>query len=210
MKIIIYCLLFLLLLLKNNPVMGNSWADYIQSAYFLLTGKEHYHDRSSGSHQWINYQPDFTELKQKVFGQHIAVDVVTSLVSVHLANDRPQRALLLSLHGYTGTGKSYLSTMLARALYPHYRAHQNSVFVHKLQSTHHLSKQGDAAAVTRFNDAIEKGLLSGGGRCLFILDEVDKYQEGFLDNLIPYLEADFIRINGNLYDSKKSIFILIS
>ena len=60
-------------------------------------------------------------LSQKMFGQPLVGELL-NILSAHiesLNNDtkRNKKALVLSLHGWTGVGKNYASTMIAEALY---------------------------------------------------------------------------------------------
>ena len=58
------------------------------------------------------------DMSRKLYGQHLAADVVGSLVESHTEEgNQPAKALVLSFHGWTGVGKNYLSTMIANRLY---------------------------------------------------------------------------------------------
>lgn len=57
------------------------------------------------------------DMKAKLYGQHLAVDVVGKLVEGHIHAHHPSKALVLSFHGTTGVGKNYVSTMIADRLY---------------------------------------------------------------------------------------------
>ncbi|KAH9409833.1 hypothetical protein TYRP_023677 [Tyrophagus putrescentiae] len=59
--------------------------------------------------KWINYEPEYFELKRKVFGQHIAVPLAISL------------ALVLSFHRVTGIEKTFLAKHLTKGIYKQYR-----------------------------------------------------------------------------------------
>lgn len=160
------------------------------------------HDRSSN--KWINYEPAFTELERKLFGQHIAVELVKRSIRQHLKNDKPPKALVLSFHGYTGVGKNYLSKLVARAIYRQYGNDETSKFVHTLVATHFLSENANADRY-RLKTMIENG-ISNCERSLFIIDEVDKFPEKFLDFLIPYIESNN-KFNGANFN--KAIFLLL-
>ena len=56
-------------------------------------------------------------LKEEVFGQHIAADVVYRQVKAHITNPSPSKPLVLSFHGWTGNGKNHMAYLIARSLY---------------------------------------------------------------------------------------------
>ena len=56
-------------------------------------------------------------MDRKLYGQHLVIDVVGTLVEAHIDNHQPSRALVLSFHGTAGVGKNYVSTMIANRLY---------------------------------------------------------------------------------------------
>jgi predicted alpha/beta-fold hydrolase len=56
-------------------------------------------------------------LKEEVFGQHIAADVVYRTVKGYLSNPSPSKPLVLSFHGWTGNGKNHMAYVIARSLY---------------------------------------------------------------------------------------------
>ena len=61
-----------------------------------------------------------------VFGQHIVKKMVSKQLKAHLGQDFPQKALVLSFHGWTGTGKNYVAKYIAESLF---RKGQRSDFV---------------------------------------------------------------------------------
>ncbi|KAI6220394.1 Torsin [Aphelenchoides fujianensis] len=56
-------------------------------------------------------------LEDKLYGQHLAKDLILRSVRAHMQNKKPKKALVLSLHGWTGSGKNYVASMLGRAMY---------------------------------------------------------------------------------------------
>ena len=173
--------------------------------YYFSPPKEQCHSRASS--EWIIYKPDFTLLKQRMFGQHIAVNDALKIVTQHLADDSPSKALVLSFHGDTGVGKTFFAENLASAIYRNYSQTGRSRFVHKLRATHFLTTNFESTRRT-FLRFIQDGLRQCE-RSLFIIEEIDKYPVGLLDSLIPFVESDVV-IAGKTYNSRKSIFILLS
>ncbi len=46
-------------------------------------------------------------LKDQLMGQPLAHDLIFNSISSHINTENPSKALVLSLHGSTGTGKNY-------------------------------------------------------------------------------------------------------
>jgi len=68
------------------------------------------------------------ESKGQVFGQHLAVDGALGAIYGHITDPEPPKALVLSFHGWLGSGKTFFSHMIARNLFdgglrsPHVKA----------------------------------------------------------------------------------------
>jgi ATP-dependent Clp protease ATP-binding subunit ClpA len=57
-------------------------------------------------------------LREHLFGQHIALHVVMKALKGHFReNVRPNKALALSFHGLSGTGKTYTSQFIINSLF---------------------------------------------------------------------------------------------
>ena len=74
-------------------------------------------------------------LDQKLFGQHVASRVIQKAVTGFMNNKNPKKSLVLSLHGWTGTGKNLVSQLIAENIYKEGMA---SSFVHQFVSTAHI------------------------------------------------------------------------
>jgi len=72
------------------------------------------------------------DVKVKLYGQHLAADVILRLVEGHVDNEHPSKALVLSFHGTTGVGKNYVSKMIVDRLY---RRGSDSNFVKQFIAT---------------------------------------------------------------------------
>ncbi|XP_017580713.1 torsin family 1 isoform X3 [Pygocentrus nattereri] len=59
--------------------------------------------------EWMSYNKTGLEedLRTKLFGQHVAARVILKAVTGFMNNKNPRKPLVLSLHGWTGTGKNY-------------------------------------------------------------------------------------------------------
>ncbi|XP_032319551.1 torsin-3A isoform X2 [Camelus ferus] len=58
-----------------------------------------------------------TDLRVRLHGQHLARELVLMAVRSYLELPRPDKALALSFHGWSGTGKNFVARMLAENLY---------------------------------------------------------------------------------------------
>lgn len=57
------------------------------------------------------------DLAQHLAGQHLARALVVKALKAFVQDPAPTKPLVLSLHGWTGTGKSYVSSLLAHYLF---------------------------------------------------------------------------------------------
>ena len=68
----------------------------------------------------------------KLYGQHLVQKTVVNHIQGHVRQGiQPPKALVLSFHGGTGVGKTYLSSFIAKALYD---KGLKSPFVHVISS----------------------------------------------------------------------------
>ncbi len=169
-----------------------------------------------------NYLSGLT--RQHVFGQHLAVQVVTRALRAHLSKKEPRKALVLSFHGWTGGGKNYVARFVAESLF---KEGLRSKFVHLFMSTLHFPNEelvdeykvsrghhhGDFSAFQLYlflqlnlQDWI-RGNVSACAQTLFIFDEIDKMPEGVIDAIKPFIDFH-PSING--IDFRRSIFIFLS
>lgn len=144
------------------------------------------------------------EVKSKLYGQHIAEEIVIRAVNAHVRKPNPNKALVISFHGWTGSGKNFLAKMIAKAIY---KKEMHSEFVHLSVATlhfHHLDE------VEEYKEQLRlwiKGNLTLCERSLFIFDEMDKMPLQLLDVILPFI--DFYDHIGGI-DPRKSIFLFLS
>lgn len=174
------------------------------------------------------------DLENKLFGQHIASRIILKAVSGFMSNDNPKKPLVLSLHGWTGTGKNFVSELIAENIY---KEGMDSNFVHVFTSEHHFphSSQIDTyrvwwvklytlswntvtlcccaflyecACVSPQSQLQQwiKGNVSNCARSMFIFDEMDKMHPGLIDSIKPYLDY-YDKLDGISY--RKAIFIFL-
>ncbi|XP_052076356.1 torsin-1A-like [Mytilus californianus] len=146
----------------------------------------------------------FNRLQDKVYGQHIVLKAVKRYIKVHMTDKDPSKAVLLAMHGGTGTGKSYISSIIAESIY---QKGMKSKFVHFLSATIHFPHKND---IKQYQDYLRKLMETSVKNCersMFIFDEIDKMPPDLIDTIIPYL---------NYYDNhsginyRKAIFIFLS
>ncbi|XP_025087670.1 torsin-1A-like isoform X2 [Pomacea canaliculata] len=158
------------------------------------------------SERWIihNVTGLRANLEQKLYGQHLVGKVVANHIQAHVRNKNPHKALALSFHGSTGTGKNHVSRIIAEALY---KKGLHSKNVHLISSTKEFPHQEMLPLYKdRLRDMIEKQVKICA-QSLFIFDEIDKMPSGLIDTVKPYLDYHE-HLNGVNY--RQAIFLFLS
>lgn len=155
---------------------------------------------------WI--QPNVTGLEEKltknVFGQHLVTSLVTRSVRAHLRKSNPQKALVMSFHGWTGAGKNYVARWIAESMF---KEGMSSKYVHLFISTLHFPHQEQADLYRlRVQDWI-RGNVSICQSSLFIFDEIDKMPEGMIDGIKPFIDHHHSVEGVNF---RKAIYVFLS
>ena len=143
-------------------------------------------------------------LKQKVFGQHLVQNSVPNLIKGHLSKPSPQKPLVLSFHGWTGTGKTWVSKLIAESLY---KEGLDSKFVKFIPIPLWFR---DTSKTNEQSEKLHHTIGSTLARCkysLFILEDVKSMNPRILDQLVPYLNYP-PPMDG--IDYTKAIYILLS
>ena len=143
-------------------------------------------------------------LRERLYGQHIVSDTVRKAVSAHLNNKAPGKALALSFNGWTGSGKTFVSKIIADHIF---RKGMLSQFVHHIIATHKYVHKSEVETYKRDLQRLVISAVSKCPRSLFIFDDVDKMPAGLIDVLKPYLDTH-LQIEG--VDYRKAIFIFLS
>ncbi|XP_057403634.1 torsin-1A isoform X2 [Balaenoptera acutorostrata] len=144
------------------------------------------------------------DLDSKLFGQHLAKKVILNAVSGFISNPKPKKPLTLSLHGWTGTGKNFVSKIIAENIY---EGGLNSDYVHLFVATLHFPHVSN---ITLYKDQLQswiRGNVSACARSIFIFDEMDKMHAGLIDAIKPYLDY-YDNLDGVSY--QKAIFVFLS
>ncbi|XP_005993299.1 torsin-1A [Latimeria chalumnae] len=143
-------------------------------------------------------------LQQKLFGQHLVQEVVLKAVRGFIKNKSPRKPLTLSMHGWTGTGKNFVSKIIVESIYP---KGLKSQFVHQFVSTIHFPH---ASHINLYKEQLQqwiRGNVSTCPRSIFIFDEMDKMHPGLIGSIKPYLDY-YDDVDGVSY--QKAIFIFLS
>uniref|UniRef100_K7D0C8 Torsin-1A n=4 Tax=Homininae TaxID=207598 RepID=K7D0C8_PANTR len=144
------------------------------------------------------------DLDDKLFGQHLAKKIILNAVFGFINNPKPKKPLTLSLHGWTGTGKNFVSKIIAENIY---EGGLNSDYVHLFVATLHFPH---ASNITLYKDQLQlwiRGNVSACARSIFIFDEMDKMHAGLIDAIKPFLDY-YDLVDGVSY--QKAMFIFLS
>ncbi|XP_044162377.1 torsin-1A-like [Bufo gargarizans] len=157
--------------------------------------------RMEGAVNVTALQVDFD---QNIFGQHLAKHVILKAVPRFLSNENPKKPLALSLHGWTGTGKNYISQILVHNIYSE---PMRKKCVRTIVATLHFPH---ANRIQEYKDQLQtmvKSAVKDCERSIFIFDEIDKMHPGLIDAIKPFLDY-YDHIDGVSY--RKAIFIFLS
>lgn len=143
-------------------------------------------------------------LRENVFGQHIVIDIVTRSLQAHMKKKEPKKALTLSFHGWTGSGKNFVSSFIAESLF---KEGMKSKFVHHFFSSIHFPKEEDSGTYKTSIQQWIRGNVTQCDRSLFIFDEIDKLPHGVIDAIKPFIDY---HENVDSVDYRRAVFIFIS
>ncbi|CAM4664818.1 unnamed protein product [Leuciscus chuanchicus] len=156
--------------------------------------------------EWISFNKTGLkyDLDTKLYGQHVAAQVILKAVTGFMKNENPKKPLVLSLHGWTGTGKNFVSQLIAENIYA---KGMSSSFVHLFTATAHFPHEMHINTYKSQLQEWVKGNVSICPRSMFIFDEMDKMHPGLIDSIKPYLDF-YDNLNGVSY--RQAIFIFLS
>lgn len=146
-----------------------------------------------------------SDLRVRLHGQHLASKLVLRAVKGYLEMPHSGKALALSFHGWSGTGKNFVARMLVDNLY---RDGMRSDCVRMFISTFHFPhpKQLDA-----YKEELQRQMQETQRRChqsTFIFDEAEKLHPGLLELLEPSLEPRSPGARGA--EAPRAIFLFLS
>uniref|UniRef100_A0A8C5UCF4 Torsin family 3 member A n=1 Tax=Malurus cyaneus samueli TaxID=2593467 RepID=A0A8C5UCF4_9PASS len=144
------------------------------------------------------------DLREQLHGQHLAKEVVVQAVQGFLLSPRPQKALVLSFHGWSGTGKNFVARMVASHLYRDgLKSDCVRVFVSLLHFPHHNYLDSYKAQLQRQISET----LQHCRQALFIFDEAEKLHSSLLDAIRPFMAHHH---NEGQAVPQRSIFLFLS
>lgn len=144
------------------------------------------------------------DLERQLHGQHLVKNSVIKSLKGHFNNPHPDKALVLSFHGWTGSGKNFVSRIIANNIFEN---GMKSGFVHLFIATHHFPHADETEV---YKDQLRDWIASNVSACarsVFIFDEMDKMPTGLIDAIKPFIDH-YEDINGINY--RKTIFIFLS
>ncbi|XP_013914485.1 PREDICTED: prosalusin [Thamnophis sirtalis] len=155
-----------------------------------------------------DFLPDLTglecELALRLVGQPLARQLLLQGLKNFVQDPEPAKPLVLSFHGATGTGKTYLSSLLARHLF---RTGLRTPYVHRFSPQVHFPH---ADRLQQYKGDLRswiQGNITQCSRSLFLFDEMDDLQPGLIDVVAPFLGSSWVVFGTNY---RKAIFVFIS
>ncbi|KAM4861557.1 torsin-3A [Thomomys bottae] len=146
-----------------------------------------------------------SDLTTRLHGQHLARELILRAIRSYLEMSQPDKALVLSFHGWSGTGKNFVARMLAENLY---RDGLRSDCVKMFIATFHFPH---SKYVDLYKEQLQSQILRTQQSChqnLFIFDEAEKLHPGLLEVLGPHLERWAMK--GPQAEPPKAIFLFLS
>nr|CAH7722522.1 unnamed protein product [Callosobruchus chinensis] len=143
-------------------------------------------------------------LREHVYGQHLVENVVHAIAAHWNPQYKAPKPLVLSFHGWAGSGKNYVSNYIAESLYKY---GTKSKFVHLFVGRIHFPIEQNTHIYQQQLYSWLKGNLTKCPKQLFIFDEVDKMPPEILNAIKPMIDYKE-EVDG--VDYTQSIFIFLS
>ena len=136
-------------------------------------------------------------LQKQVYGQHIALDMVSQALEQFMTKDS-KRYLVMSFHGWTGIGKTFVSTIISNHIF--------TPSMHRIIIPLHFPHElEDDVYEQKIKDIVTSSVTSCAVT-LFIIEEMDKATPG----IILGLEGAIKRIGEMPLNNSRVIIILVS
>ncbi|XP_010128376.1 PREDICTED: torsin-3A [Chlamydotis macqueenii] len=181
------------------PLVGQDYLE-ILSAWYCSFGK----CCKTGDCRIVNNITGLeADLNGQLHGQHLAKEVVIRAVQGFLQSRQPQKALVLSFHGWSGTGKNFVARMLASHLYRDgLKSECVRVFISLFHFPHHKYVDSYKAQLKKqISDTVQLCKQS-----LFIFDEAEKLHSSLLDAIKPFMARND---NKGQVHYRRSIFLFL-
>ncbi|XP_055677324.1 torsin-like protein [Lutzomyia longipalpis] len=145
------------------------------------------------------------ELEKSLFGQHIALKVVTDALFYHYSNlQKSSKPLVMSFQGTPGIGKTFITNVMKSSIY---KEGVDSKFVYKFHGRASFPRED---MVSKYKQEVIDTVTSALAACplsLFIFDEVDKMPMKILEGITMMLDHQHAK---GKFDSTKAVFVFIS
>ncbi|XP_047123964.1 torsin-1A isoform X1 [Hydra vulgaris] len=177
-----------------------------QKSFEYLNEKDFCKNNECCNDQWLiqDLSGLEKELNEKVFGQHLANKLISKAVKSHIKNKDPKSPLVMSFHGWTGTGKTFVSQIVANSLF---KKGINSKFYQFKVATILFKNKNNS---NEYKDELIELIQKNSEQChrmLFVFDEFHFMPEGLSDVMTPFLDYH-AAVDGR--DYRKNIFIFLS
>ncbi|VEN53084.1 unnamed protein product [Callosobruchus maculatus] len=145
-----------------------------------------------------------TLLRERVYGQHLVENAIHAIAAHWNPHYKAPKPLVLSFHGWAGSGKNYVSNFIAESLYKY---GTKSKYVHLFVGRIHFPVKEDTHIYQQQLYSWLKGNITKCPKQLFIFDEVDKMPPDILNAIKPMIDYKY-EVDG--VDYTQSIFIFLS
>lgn len=144
------------------------------------------------------------QLEETLLGQHLAKEVILKALTGFKRNKDPKEPWTLSLHGWAGTSKNFVSQIVAENL--HSKGLKSNL-VHLFVSTLHFPHEHQ---IKLYQDQLHRwiqGNVSAYVSSVFIFDEMDKLNPRIMVAIKPLLDY-YEQGGGGSY--REACFIFLS
>ncbi|KAK2818743.1 hypothetical protein Q5P01_024304 [Channa striata] len=192
---------------RGFSVQGDTFGPFGETATAIASlWRKIFHSQENCDSEWISFNAEGlkADLDSKLIGQHIASSIIQDAVTGFMRDNNPRKPLVLSLHGPSGTGKNFVSKLIAENIY---KKGMDSSFVHVFTSQLHFPHSG---LVDTYKSQLKqwiKGNVSNCERSMFIFDGMENMPPGLLFSIMPYLDY-LAKVDGVSY--RKAIFMFLS
>ncbi|XP_073970264.1 torsin-1A-like isoform X2 [Rhodnius prolixus] len=173
------------------------------SYWFFGTYRDLFIKMDSSKYFWCVRLED--DVRRSVYGQPFVSSALIPVLKHHYSKSHePQKALALSFHGSPGTGKNYVTELIAKNIF---REGYDSRFFHFFSGISDFPRIADTAF---YQERLSKQIEESINICefsMFVFDETDKIPEGILEVVKTYLDKGK-RKKG--VDFRKALYIFLS
>lgn len=164
------------------------------------------------SDSWVRTSPEILQALEKslttqLHGQPFVNQIVFKAIKKHMMDKNPNKALVMSFHGGSGTGKTYVSEIIAKAIF---QLGINSQYFVRIGGRDKLVRRKDPVIVQKYQEFLKETVvnkLKACKRSIFVIDEIDDIDHGVLDILTPFLDYGQYKVDGTEKHFSTFIFL---